>query len=104
MSNDAKLKGRTKLYRCLAQHETQIQPRGTVRPASVLAAQATASPEITCYAFEVDRKITQNIQVMAQYRGFVRFNGLRHNPWTAMPAATIRSGAFSSRSEWNEDP
>ena len=41
--------------------------------------QLTASPETTGYTLEVDRKITQNIQVMAQYRGFVRFDGLRHN-------------------------
>jgi hypothetical protein len=41
--------------------------------------QVTASPKTTGYTFEVDRKITQNVQVMAQYRGFVRFNGLRHD-------------------------
>jgi hypothetical protein len=41
--------------------------------------QVTASPKTTGYTFEVDRQITQNIQLMAQYRGFVRFNGLRHN-------------------------
>jgi hypothetical protein len=41
--------------------------------------QVTSSPETTGYTVEVDRQITQNVQVMAQYRGFVRFNGLRHN-------------------------
>ena len=28
---------------------------------------------------EVDRQITQNIQLMAQYRGFLQFNGVSHN-------------------------
>ena len=37
------------------------------------------SPQTTGYTLEVDRKITQNIQLMAQYRGFFRFNGLRYS-------------------------
>jgi hypothetical protein len=41
--------------------------------------QVTASPETSGYSLEIDRHITQNIQLMAQYRGFFRFNGLRHN-------------------------
>ena len=41
--------------------------------------QVTSSPETTGYNLEVDRQITQNIQLMAQYRGFLRFNGLRRN-------------------------
>jgi hypothetical protein len=41
--------------------------------------QVTASPKTTGYNLEVDRHITQNIQLMAQYRGYVQFNGLRHN-------------------------
>ena len=41
--------------------------------------QVTASPQTSGYTLEADRQITQNIQLMAQYRGFVRFNGLRHN-------------------------
>jgi hypothetical protein len=41
--------------------------------------QVSASPKTTGYALEVDRLITQNIQVMAQYHGFLRFNGLQHN-------------------------
>jgi hypothetical protein len=39
----------------------------------------TASPKTSGYTLEVDRSITQNIQLMAQYRGFVDFNGLRKN-------------------------
>ena len=39
----------------------------------------SASPKTTGYTFEIDRHVTQNIQLMAQYRGFVRFNGLRHD-------------------------
>lgn len=39
----------------------------------------TTSPKTTGYNLEVDRQITQNIQVMAQYRGFLDFNGVRHN-------------------------
>jgi hypothetical protein len=41
--------------------------------------QITTSPQTSGYTLEVDRHITQSIQVMAQYRGFVRFNGLRHD-------------------------
>jgi hypothetical protein len=41
--------------------------------------QVTASPKTTGYNFEVDRQITQNIQLMAQYRGFLTFNGVSHN-------------------------
>ena len=41
--------------------------------------QVTASPKTTGYTLEVDRHVTQNIQLMAQYRGFVEFNGLKHN-------------------------
>jgi len=41
--------------------------------------QVTASPKATGYTIEVDRQITQNVQLMAQYRGFVQFNGLRRN-------------------------
>jgi hypothetical protein len=39
----------------------------------------SASPKTTGYTLEVDRRITQNVQLIAQYRGFVRFDGLRHN-------------------------
>lgn len=39
----------------------------------------TASPKTTGYTLELDRHVTQNVQLSAQYRGFVRFNGLRHN-------------------------
>lgn len=39
----------------------------------------TSSPNTTGYNLEVDRQLTQNIQIMAQYRGFTRFNGLRRN-------------------------
>lgn len=28
---------------------------------------------------EVDRLITQNVQAMLQYKGFVKFNGLKSN-------------------------
>jgi hypothetical protein len=38
-----------------------------------------ASPNTAGYTLQINRSITQNVQVMAQYRGFVRFNGLRHN-------------------------
>jgi hypothetical protein len=41
--------------------------------------ELTASPKTTGYTLEADRKITQNIQLTAQYRGFLQFNGLRHN-------------------------
>ncbi|MDQ2777512.1 MAG: hypothetical protein M3Y57_21745 [Acidobacteriota bacterium] len=41
--------------------------------------QVTASPKTAGYTFEVDRHVTQNIQLTAQYRGFARFNGLRNN-------------------------
>jgi hypothetical protein len=41
--------------------------------------QVTASPKTSGYNFEVDRQITQNIQLMAQYRGFLQFNGVSHN-------------------------
>lgn len=41
--------------------------------------QVTASPETSGYSLEIDRHLTQNIQLMAQYRGFFRFNGLQHN-------------------------
>jgi hypothetical protein len=37
------------------------------------------SPKTTSYTLEVNRKITQNIEIIGQYRGFNRFNGLRHN-------------------------
>ena len=39
----------------------------------------SASPKTTGYTLEIDRHITQNVQLMAQYRGFGRLNGLRHN-------------------------
>jgi hypothetical protein len=39
----------------------------------------TTSPDTSGYTAQVDRQITQNIQIMAQYRGYFRFNGLRHN-------------------------
>jgi hypothetical protein len=39
----------------------------------------TTSPKTSGYTFEVDRQLTQNVQLMAQYRGFLRFDGLRHN-------------------------
>ncbi len=41
--------------------------------------QLTASPKTSGYTLQVDRQVTQNVQIMAQYRGFVRFNGLQHN-------------------------
>jgi hypothetical protein len=41
--------------------------------------QVTTSPRTSGYTLQVDRQITQNIQIMAQYRGFIRFNGLRQN-------------------------
>ncbi len=41
--------------------------------------ELTSSPKTSGYTLEADRKLTQNIQLMAQYRGFGRFNGLRHN-------------------------
>lgn len=41
--------------------------------------QVTASPNTTSYSLELDRHVTQNIQLAAQYRGFIDFNGLRHN-------------------------
>jgi hypothetical protein len=41
--------------------------------------QISTSPKTTGYNLEVDRHITQNIQLAAQYRGFVRFDGLRKN-------------------------
>ncbi|MBV8550354.1 MAG: hypothetical protein JOY54_03570 [Acidobacteriaceae bacterium] len=39
----------------------------------------SSSPKTTGYTLEIDRHITQNVQLMAQYRGFGRLNGLRHN-------------------------
>ncbi len=39
----------------------------------------TASPKTTGYTLEVDRHLTQNIQLTAQYRGYIQFNGVRHN-------------------------
>ena len=39
----------------------------------------TASPKTAGYTVELDRHITQNVQLMAQYRGFVRWKGLRHD-------------------------
>jgi len=39
----------------------------------------TNSPNTSGYSIELDRQITQNIQLMAQYRGFLRYNGLQHN-------------------------
>jgi hypothetical protein len=41
--------------------------------------QVTASPKTSGYTLQLDRQITQNIQVMAQYRGYLAYNGLRHN-------------------------
>lgn len=41
--------------------------------------QLTASPKTSGYTLEVNRKLTQNIQLTAQYQGFYYFNGLRHN-------------------------
>ncbi len=41
--------------------------------------QLSSSPRTSGYNFEVDRMITQNIEIIAQYRGFGSFNGLRHN-------------------------
>jgi hypothetical protein len=37
------------------------------------------SPKTTCYTLEVDRHITQNIQLTAQYRRLGRLRGLRQN-------------------------
>jgi hypothetical protein len=39
----------------------------------------SSSPKTTGYTLQVDRHLTQNIDLMAQYSGFFRFNGLRHN-------------------------
>jgi hypothetical protein len=39
----------------------------------------TTSPRTTGYTLGVDRRVTQNVQFMAQYRGFLSFNGLRRN-------------------------
>ena len=39
----------------------------------------SSSPKTTAYQLEVDRTISQNIQLMLQYRGFLRYDGLRHN-------------------------
>jgi hypothetical protein len=41
--------------------------------------QVSASPRTTGYTLEIDRHVTQNIQLMAQYRGFFDVNGRRHN-------------------------
>ena len=41
--------------------------------------QVTASPKTDGYNLEIDRQVTQNVQIMAQYRGFLTYNGLRHN-------------------------
>ncbi len=38
-----------------------------------------SSPKVTGYVLEVDRHFTQNIQVMAQYRGFASYHGQRNN-------------------------
>jgi hypothetical protein len=39
----------------------------------------SASPKTSGYVLEVDRMITQNVQAMLQYKGFVKFNGLSNN-------------------------
>ncbi|MGA7415872.1 MAG: hypothetical protein WBW33_35700 [Bryobacteraceae bacterium] len=39
----------------------------------------TTSPKTSGYTLEVARKFTQNIQLIAQYQGFGRFNGRRYN-------------------------
>lgn len=39
----------------------------------------TSSPNTSGYVLEVDRLITQNVQAMLQYKGFVKFNGLKSN-------------------------
>ncbi|MBV8549915.1 MAG: hypothetical protein JOY54_01350 [Acidobacteriaceae bacterium] len=41
--------------------------------------QITAKPNTSGYVLEVDRLITQNVEVMLQYRGFAKFNGLKNN-------------------------
>jgi hypothetical protein len=41
--------------------------------------QVSASPLTTGYNLEVDRHLTQDIQLIAQYRGFFQVNGRRHN-------------------------
>ncbi len=41
--------------------------------------QLTSSPNTSGYVLEVDRSITQNVQLMVQYRGFLSFNGLTKN-------------------------
>ena len=42
-------------------------------------AELTSSPNTNGYVLEADRLFTQNVQVMLQYRGFSRFNGLKNN-------------------------
>ena len=39
----------------------------------------SSKPNTTGYILEVDRSVTQNIQVMVQYSGFSKFNGLTGN-------------------------
>jgi hypothetical protein len=39
----------------------------------------TASPNTTGYTLEVDRNLTQNLKLTAQYDGFFKFNGLTNN-------------------------
>ena len=41
--------------------------------------QVSSSPKNSGYFVEVDRLLTQNIQLMAQYRGYTSFNGQNHN-------------------------
>jgi hypothetical protein len=41
--------------------------------------QVSTSPKTTGYTLEIDRHITQNIQLIAQYHGFFQVNGRRHN-------------------------
>jgi hypothetical protein len=41
--------------------------------------EVTASPKTAGYNLQIDRQLTQNVQLMAQYRGFLRFDGLRHD-------------------------
>jgi hypothetical protein len=41
--------------------------------------QVSASPRTTGYSLEIDRHLTQNVQLIAQYRGFFQVNGRRNN-------------------------
>lgn len=38
----------------------------------------STSPDSTGYVLEVDRHLSQNLQLMAQYRGFLKYNGLQN--------------------------